>query len=719
MTNIELLELDLKNFKGIRELHLSPKGQDLQIYGENGTGKTTLADAWHWLLFDKDSQGNSPQSFDLKTLDESGEAIHMLENEVSAVIKIDEKELELKKIYQEKWQKQRGSTEQKFTGHTTDYFINEVPVKKSEYDDRIAEIIDEDKFRMLTNPHYFNEELHWKERREILMEVAGDITKKEIVAEDKELSEIVEVLNKKDRSLEEHRKVINSKLTDINKQIEKIPVRIDEVSNNTSDVSELNESQIQQNIEQLKEQKKEKEQELSRIENGGEIAEKRKRISEIETELIQLKNEHNSDRLEQIQELKQELSENQSRVQELIDKKSKLMKQQKKKRQQIEELKQENQQLREEWGELDKEADELREKEWNGEEKCPTCGQELPQEKIEEAKKKFHKDKSERLEEIPENKKDINQEGKANAKKIESLENEIEELQGQIEDLNEEKGVAQPKIHKLNRKIEELENKADQEPESPEYSAKKAEKKQLQNQIKQLQSDDRSAKDEIKVEIRELENKIETEKDKLQEIKQHKKSQERIEELKQEEEKLATKYDELERQLHLTEEYITTKVELLEEKINSKFELAEFKLFEEQVNGGLKQTCETKFDGVPYSSGLNTGARTNVGLDVIQTLHEHYGLRAPIFVDNAESVTDFIEIDAQTVQLRASENHQELTIIPESEFVNDDYGVNKLRKLASALNVRNYSDYKKKELIQMVNRKIILNGGQPDLEEVA
>ena len=101
---------------------------------------------------------------------------------------------------------------------------------------------------------------------------------------------------------------------------------------------------------------------------------------------------------------------------------------------------------------------------------------------------------------------------------------------------------------------------------------------------------------------------------------------------------------------------------MLEEKINSKFKYARFKLFKTNINGGIEEVCETIFNGVPYSSGLNNAARINVGLDIISTLSEHYGVTAPIFVDNSEAVTKLIDINSQVISLVVSEKDKELRI---------------------------------------------------------
>jgi hypothetical protein len=98
---------------------------------------------------------------------------------------------------------------------------------------------------------------------------------------------------------------------------------------------------------------------------------------------------------------------------------------------------------------------------------------------------------------------------------------------------------------------------------------------------------------------------------------------------------------------------------MVSERINSKFKLAKFKMFETQINGGITETCEAVFDGVPYSD-LNQAMKVNIGIDVINTLSAHYNINAPVFVDNAESVTALEKMQSQVIRLIVSEKHKKL-----------------------------------------------------------
>jgi cell division protein FtsB len=138
-------------------------------------------------------------------------------------------------------------------------------------------------------------------------------------------------------------------------------------------------------------------------------------------------------------------------------------------------------------------------------------------------------------------------------------------------------------------------------------------------------------------------------------------TQKRLNELERQEESLASEFERLEYELHLIEEYIKTKAELLTDKINSKFRLAEFKLFETQINGGINPICETTYKGVPWGS-LNSAGKVQVGLDIIRTLQDHYGLRCPVWIDNRESVVELPVMDCQVISLIVSEKDKTLRI---------------------------------------------------------
>lgn len=646
---IKLLNLKLVNFKGVKEFELQADGEDIKVFGDNATGKTTVFDSFVWLLFGKDSQ-NSTQ-FEIKTL-RDGKPIHKLNHEVEATLLVDGQELTLKKVFKEKWTKKRGSATESFSGHTTNYYIDGVPSKKKEYEGKISEIVDEEVFKLLTNPAYFNEQLKWQDRRKTLLEIAGDVTDEEVIASNESLAKLTEILG--NRSIDDHKKVIASKRKEINQELERIPIRIDEINRNLPDVNGLDKQTIETKLNDLSKQIDAKNDEINSIKNGSEVNEIKKQISDIELQIANVHNEHTQNEQQELFKLKTRLQEEESNL--IVLRNDLKAKEQQKQinESRIKDFEKQMNELRNKWMEV------------NGEEfdhesncTCPTCKQDLPVEQIEEVKQRFNLNKANELE-------SINEKGIELKNKVDELKQINERIQSEIDKTTEIGKEKAKEVEQLKGKIEKAESEVTPVEENEQYIKLQEEKEALEQKIEVLQQSVDESVQKVQQEVtllKEQQNALQMDLSKLQQSEQ---SLERISELEAQERQLAQEFEELEHQLYLTEEFIRTKVDLLEEKINSKFKYARFKLFEQQINGGLKEVCETTYEGVPYSGGLNNAARINVGLDIINTLSRHYGVSAPIFVDNAESVTRLIDIDAQVISLVVSEDDKELRIETDS-----------------------------------------------------
>lgn len=654
---IRLLSLNLKNFKGIRSFSLEANGENVRIYGDNATGKTTLFDAFIWLLFDKDSQNK--KDFAIKTLDKNGNELHNLDHEVEGVFLVDGKQLSLRKVFSEKWTKKRGSATSEFTGHTTDYFIDGVPVKKKEYDQLISDLIDEDIFKLLTNPSYFNEQLKWQDRRKILLEICGDISDEEVIASDKSLAALPSILQ--GRTIENHRKVIAVRRAEINKELEKIPVRIDEIQLNKPQLDGLDKKALEAEISKLNAVIDEKMTLISNIRNGNAISEKQKQIQEIEIELLQIKQQHEAGSKDELYKLKTRIQEEQSNLNILRQKAENISYQMKYNDENIQSIEKRLVELRNEWHQANSE-----EFKHEMDCTCPACGQPLPEEQVAAAREKalaqFNLDKAKRLEEITTKGKQGKEQKERFIQENEKLAKEYEKLSSQIKE-------KQDLLNKLHNQLQIVENTIVDVTENPQYVAKLQEKQRLQKEIDELKLAANESIESIQMEIAELRSKRSQLESDLAKFSLVEQAEQRIQELEQQERDLAAEFEKLEHELFLTEEFIRCKVNMLEEKINSKFKYARFKLFEQQINGGLQEVCETLYEGVPYGSGLNNAAKINVGLDIINTLSEHYGFKAPIFVDNAEAVTKLIDVDSQVISLVVSEKDKQLRVeFPEKQM---------------------------------------------------
>lgn len=231
---MRLLNLKIKNFKGIKSFELDINGQSVNIYGDNATGKTTVFDAVLWLLFDKNSENKS--DFGIKPRLADGTEMSRGEHEVCGTFDVDGRVFTLKKVFHENWKRPRGKAEEVFAGNTTDYFIAQcgveglVPVKAAEYKKFVAEFIDEKLFQLLTDANYFNTKLPWKERRDIIMEVCGSITDEEVIAAHAELNNLRELLGAY-KSVEDAKKAARYRAKEIKAEMEAVPIRISELQN--------------------------------------------------------------------------------------------------------------------------------------------------------------------------------------------------------------------------------------------------------------------------------------------------------------------------------------------------------------------------------------------------------------------------------------------------------------------------------------------------------
>lgn len=639
---MKLLTLRLENFQGIRDLVFEPHGKNADVFGDNGTGKTTLFNAFTWLLYDKDSLGRS--SFEIKTLDANNEPVHGIDHCVEGVFSVNGRALTLRKEYKEVWTKKRGSAKETFTGHTTDYFIDGVPTTKGDYTAKIGEIASENIFKLLTNPMHFNTILKWNERRALLLDVCGDVSDEDVVASSKALKKLPGILG--ERTAEQHKDIVKARMAKINKELNELPVRIDEATRALPDIEGLDSNKLDAELTSMRKAKAEAEAELTRVKNGGETAEKTKTLREIEAAILQADFARNSahnkalnEKNAELRKLQEILTGHESQAQ-AAQKRMKLV------ITEITEIMGHNEELRQRWH--DENAKELA---YEQSDTCPTCGQAIPAEQLEDARAKaladFNQKKADKLAEI-------NETGKKNVAAIAAYKEELAELK---------KLARVPGEHEEAVKTLQAEVAAMRLPEpTREHMALLKRKEVLAAELEQLATDSAPIIAALQNTIDELQASIDALEADQQSMVLRASGEKRIEELSAQERKLAAEYERLQEEQFLLDEFTRTKVALLEEKINSKFELTKFKLFDVQVNGGIAECCVAMYNGVPYDSGLNRGMQINVGLDIIDVLAEHYGFAPPVFADNAESVVDLLPIRSQVIRLVVSGSDKKLRI---------------------------------------------------------
>ncbi|EOD4277852.1 AAA family ATPase [Staphylococcus pseudintermedius] len=645
--HLRLNKLTIENFAGIKKQCFEFNGHNSKIHGANGTGKTTTATALQWLLFDKGLDG-STKSFNPVPVDKNNNELYELIPTVEAEFTIDDHTLLLRKESRPKYTTNQKTNRKEYSrSRTKRQFINEEPVKISDYKSRIKDVIDEDVFKLITNPAAFNN-LDWKKRREILFEIADPINNEDIINSNDELKGLSDLLN--DHDIETKKKIVSDKIKQINKEIQDIPTRINQESKGLQEVEPLSDSelkQIESEIEALKQQRIE-------VKNGSKFIELKNKLIDKEAELSRLKSNHNFEIDNKIHALTNEFNAEQSTV---LNYTSKIRVHNR----EIEHEEKRRKALLSDYKMIETNFKELQDKqfEYTATNLCETCGQKLPADQIESVKQKalekFNKEKSADLEVLTNKKDEMLNEGKKIKPVIEKIQTEIDKYQKYVED-------ASKKSEKIKTQIDEFKEKQTDVTETEAYRAIVSEIEEIKQEQQNIQESISSTVLMIDEQINDLYVKKSKFDERLMIIESNKRSEQRIKDLRAKEDNLLDEKEECAHQLYQLNLFTTTKINMLTDNINEKFDMAEFKLFNQLVNGELEETCITLVEGVEYGGGLNNAARINVGLDIINTLCRHYNVTAPIFIDNAESVTDIIKTDAQQIQLIVSENSELLVV---------------------------------------------------------
>ena len=651
---IIIKQMSVLNFKGIRELSIK-FDNTTTISGRNASGKTTVFDAFTWLLFGKDSEDR--KEFSIKTFDKNNVAIPRISHEVSATLLVNETEINLRRCYNEKWTKKRGSATEEFTGHEITQFVNDVPCSTKEYSAKIEEICPETIFKLITNPlHFTNQKKELQ--RQLLFDMAGGVTNDDVASKSEDFTELLAQLSGK--TMEEYKREIATKKKKLKDELLLIPGRIDERHRATPEEQDwaMLETELQSKNEKIKDIDEQ-------ISNGAKKFEAVAKITEgLYSKVADLKQARSTREFDIREEVLKEFREQQSqrnamkgRVITLCSEESVLLDNIKKTTQAISkheaELKtyeQSRETLIKEWSKINSSTLTFSDNDFT----CPTCKRSLEVADIgaKEAEMKacFNTSKAEKLEAnktkgmaLKEQSTECNlqlniQKGVLGAyegqlSKIQEEASNIKENKVYITELTEPDSSEQIKADKdyidLSNKITDIQNQINTEVSSPDNSELIEAKAVLNENIQSLQKE--LAKRTI----------IEA-------------NHTRVKELEGEQRTLAQGLADLEQIEFTITDFAKAKIEQVESKINNLFEFVKFKMYETQINGGEIETCEAITNGVPFSS-QNNAMRTNMGLDIINAISKYRNVSAPIFIDNAESINKLISTQAQIIRLVVTE----------------------------------------------------------------
>lgn len=641
MNRLKVGRLALRNFKGATAVELEPGGRNLVVRGDNATGKTTLHDAWTWLLFDKDSSGAAV--FQIKTVGPDGQPKSGLEHEVEADLVNGDGGLTLRKVYAEKWVKRRGSSDAELTGHETKHYLNGVPATKRAYDDAVAAIAPAEWFRTLSDPLFFNGALDWKARRRILVDAYGGVTEDELEDRHPDLKPLTRARGK--HSVADFRKILDERRKALAKERATLPARIDELDRSLEGApiaanAEVAAIAADQAVDKARAA-------LEAVErDGGAAAAKAERVA-LADERTRLLDAARHAHQVAVDDAHQAMRRASAAADDAAEQVARLERAAAERETELEEARAHREEMLERFHAV--RAETFPEPADPG--ACPGCGRPMPAERIAEARAAaeaaWREEQARRLQTIQGT-------GKQRAALIARLEQARSDHA--LADTRARDGLAEALDASVSTRaayaaangapIVEPERVAAidalLEQPLPETRDTSAEREHLAASIAAAKAAHAQ----------------------VAEAAAAGKARARIEALQEDDRRLAGEVADTDALLDLCDRHTRYKVGALEEAINQHFKRVRYRLFEDQINGGVAEICTATVDGVPWDS-LNHGARINAGLDVIDALAEHRGFAPPVWIDNAESITAINPTVGQQIRLVVSRDHQTLT--PETE----------------------------------------------------
>lgn len=678
--DIRIISLKIQNFKGIQDRTFEFGGANANIVGENGLGKSTIFDAFTWLLFGKDHRNTVQNKFEIVPIDPAtGEQVHHLETLVEAELSTDGIKTVLRRVWRETWSRPKKETESRLTGHESLFFINGVNVDTLEnYSKYIGEILDEKIFRLITDPLFFiGDTTDKKSRREALLTLVGDSIDKAAIRE--KYADIIAKMNGEDvsefrRRIAADKRQTKKDLAECDPKISAytdslpVPEDYDALAKEIEDLAASADAELAAVTEQIK-SIDEQVADIRKADNAAvaAVSGKRKQVSDLRlaarkliddaTNGVQTANYDRTLKVDaaarKVEQLKRKISDGELTLGNIETT--------------IAANRDEQTQIESRVAGIKKDiaAVKTRAFTFTGDTVCPACGQPLPAENIEQARaaslEHFTADNQREIDNLKKSALSLQPRYDTLAANIEHDTTRAELIRAELgktreslaaaeQELAEAKAVPifsadgvvdnvkmSPEYKDLEEKIAVLEQEIGN-PVATDVSGLLSRRRELEEKCNVIRRDYTAAVDPLKVRLarREEAARIKAKIDAEQENKRT--YTEHLAELEQMEFDAA--------------EYLKADISAVEDAINGLFHIARFRMFDTLVNGDVVEDCTVMdSNNVPYGS-MNDAKRILVGMDVISAFCRAYGVNAPIFVDNAESITvSRFDVDSQVIRL--------------------------------------------------------------------
>lgn len=647
MKTVKIKSLHIQNFGNIKDLSIN-FGRKTLISGRNEAGKTTINDAYSWLMTNKLANGS--QADGIRPHDRSGIEDDNAVISVSAVIEIDGAEKEFLKEQRKEFTQKTG----KFKGNNNLYFINGVPKKEKEYKAYVEEkILEPDNLELCTNaPVLLN--MDTKKRRAVIFDMVPDITDADVAATDVRFANIPPKLD--DCTLDE---LIQSVRYQINGRgrgdkglkgrQDELPARIDEAQRKVCDTAEysLAISGLKKEIADLDEQEKSLDDVMAAYDQ------KSKDIMDLRFEQSDIVSKANEGLVQQRKALDNEIfsleqdkksAENSLKMAEMDLKHANMG---------VDRHTAEVKKAQEDWKtyserEYPEENIERIKAEQFDENSlvCPTCGQDLPEEQAEKIRAEFEQKKAKRIKD-EEDVKTAFYESKD--KKLTEITESGNKAAADLKEAKKAQVEAEKKILEIKKKmfnlVLEIEDKKDELSKLPESVdlSDNAEYQSISMKVILAEKalNEMNNGSEQRREINRARAEKTAEISKLQTlIIESEKAQDRVDELKEEQRNVGQLLADCQKELDLLRDFQKAKCDMLTDKINSMFKFVKWRLFKQNLtDDNFQEVCDPMIENEPYGRRLNHGSRALAELDICNTFQSVHDVNLPVFIDDSESLS--------------------------------------------------------------------------------
>ncbi len=658
---MKILEMHLINFQGVKDKKFILDGTNATFKGDNATGKSTLANAWCWLIFGRPA--NLEKGWSPKTKDTDGNDIHNVDNVVECKVQLDNNVIvTLRKELKEVWSTPKGTSEQIYKGNTINYSIDGVPAKEKDFIAYLDNVYrDTTIAKILTLPEFFSTDSkenkwEWKERRQLLIDMAGDVSFSDVIEANEELQELPSILLKPgavdqlytpDEYINKNKKT----LSDLNKKLNDYPGKINEATLAIPDVGNKQRDEVTLDLKVIQKEQENIKAKIDSIKSLSVDTDKENKLINLQIKERKAREAHLNSAFDHNAPIKEQIQSKTDQKQDFINKLAMIGTSIRNTQNDIDFMEKRREELLKNYSKVQTEVFD------STSTICPTCGKPFDHDEVEKMIASFNLNKARKLEEI-------NKSGQTVSKQ--AIQEEIQRLDA----FKKNKEVVENTIKELTADIEKLNMqliKVIPFEDTESYKSLQEEKHLVKSMS--VAEDHTQELEALKQQLDKLTAEENHTRSLLAQFDMVERQQIRISELKQQQKEDAQSYSDLEKGIYLCKQFIVKKISMLDHKISSCFKTIKFKMFEDNIsNDGFKEICDvlvTCEQGLVPFSTANNAARINAGLEIINVLNQYFGITTPVFVDNAESVTKLQDISSQVIRLVVDEKYKELTKVEE------------------------------------------------------